>query len=150
VLAFLFVEHLDGARVLLLNVGLDDLGDRLSLGDVITDHDADRRQPAGGRRSRFDDAAAAADQDSLTGGAGRDAPDDTPGHRRDEGNANDEDDDPVERSGDADEVIKLLGRCGALQRHGAKRALRHVAHVPGPGVEPGTASSITSSRWFCR
>ena len=86
-LAFLLVEHLDGARVALLDVGLNDLRDRLSLGDVITDHDADRRQPAGGGGSRLDDAATAADQNPLTGGAGRDAPDDAPCQRGDEGNA---------------------------------------------------------------
>jgi len=91
---------------------------------MIADHDTDRRQSAGSRRRRFNDATTAANQDSFPSGAGRDAAYDTPRHGGDESNANDEYNDPVKRPGNANEVVKLFRRCGSLQRNGTKYPLR--------------------------
>jgi len=140
VLAFLFVEDFDGSSVALLDVGLNDLRDRLALGDMIADGDADRCQSAGGGGSRFDHATAAADQNPFAGGAGGDTPDDPPCQRGDKRTANDEYDDPVERPGNADQVVELFGRRRSLQRYGAKCPLRQIGHLRGSIAEPGTFS----------
>ena len=67
-------------------------------------------------------------RETFGGLPGGDASDNAPCHCRDKGDANDEDNDPVEWLGDTDEMVELLGRCGPLQRHGAKCPLRGVAH----------------------
>jgi len=149
-LTLFFVKHFDRTGVTLLNVGLHDLRDRLALRDVVADGDADRRQSSGRGGSRFDDAAAAADQNSFAGGAGGDPPDDAPNQRGDEGDADDEDQDPVKRPGNTDEVVELLRRCGALQCHGTKCPLRQVGHLPRSFGEPRTLPPVASHRWFGR
>jgi hypothetical protein len=139
------VEDFDGTRVTLLNVGLNDLCDRLPLGDMITDGNADRRQSAGGSGSRFDNPTTAADQNSFTGGARRDTPDDAPRKRGDKGHTDDEDQDPVKWSGNSNEMIKLFGRCGPFQRYCAKCALRKVGHFPKSATEPRSLSPVVTS-----
>jgi hypothetical protein len=120
VLAFALAKHLDSAGVTLTNVGLDDLGERLALHHVIANRDVDRREPACRIGNRFDNLAAAADQNPLTGGAGRNPSDHPPGERSDKRHANDRYQDPVRRLCNLNEVVELFGRRGALQRHGSK------------------------------
>ncbi len=128
-LTLAFAKDLDSAGVALLDIGLGDLGDRLALHDVIAHRNIDRRQPSGGSGYGVDDATATADQNPLTSRAGRNSSDDAPCQRGRQSQANHERQNPVERFGNADQVIKLFGRCGSLQRHRTECQLRPLSHT---------------------
>ena len=76
-----FAKDLDSAGVALLDVGLGDLSDRLTLHDVIAHRNVDRREPSGGCGDRIDDPTAITDQNPFAGRAGRNSADDAPCQR---------------------------------------------------------------------
>jgi hypothetical protein len=128
-LALAFVKNLDGAAVTLLDIGLGDLGDRLALLDVITDRDADRREPSGRIGDRIDDTAAIADQNPFSRHTGRNPPDDAPNEGGRQSQTDHAGENPVKRPGNADKMVELFGRYGSLQRDGAKGPLRQLGHA---------------------
>ena len=151
-LALAFVKDLDGAGVTLLDIGLRDLGDRLTLLDVIAYRDADRRELSGRIGDRIDNAAAIADQNPLAGHTGRNPPDDAPCERGHQSQTDHECQNPVERFGNADQVVELLGRCGSLQRDGAERPLRRFGHplILRITADPRAGRSGAYNDDFCR
>jgi len=126
--ALAFAKDLDSAGVALLDVGLDDFRDRLSLLDVIAYRDVNGCKLSRGIGHRVDNPTAIADQNSLTGHTRRNPPDDAPCERGRQSQTNHEGQNPIKRFGDVDEVVKLFGRCGSLQRGGAECPLRQLGH----------------------
>src|ERR1700738_3319198 len=124
-----FAKDLDSADMTLLNVGLGNLSDRLTLLEVIAHRNVDRREPPGGGGDGVDNATATADQNPFTCRAGRDSSDDAPCQRGRQSQANHECQNPVERFGNADQMVKLFGRCGSLQRYGTECSLRLLSHT---------------------
>src|ERR1700682_1944685 len=147
-----FAKDLDSAGVALLDVGLGDLADRLTLHAVTAHRNVDRREPSGGSGDGIDDATATADQNPLASRAGRNSSDDAPCQRGCESQANHERQNPVEWFGNADQVVKLFGRCGSLQRHGAECPLRLLSHtvVLQFALDPRTGISGASNGGFSR
>ena len=118
------LEHFDRRLVLLFDVGLNDLGDRLTQLDVVADRDGNGLEPAGSSGYRVDHVAAIADQDSLAGDAGGHASENAPHQRGRHRNEDHQRDNPVGGPGDDDKMIKLLGRGRTVECRGAKCPLR--------------------------
>jgi hypothetical protein len=129
VLPLAFLKDLGGCVVLLLDVGLNDLGDGLVLTDVIAHRNCDRLQPSGSGGYGVDDLTAPADQDSLARDAGRHAPKDAPQHGRHKRDAQHKGKNPISGLGDNNDMIELLGRRSPVKGRGAKCPLRSVGHA---------------------
>lgn len=100
----------NGVGLFLLDIGLDDVSNGLTLRDVIAYGDVDRRQSSCRCGHGIHDATATADQKSLAERPGRDSPYDAPCERGGQAEANDDRQDPVERFGNINELIQLFRR----------------------------------------